>query len=183
MNAMDALRHFVYSHFEHVLFALLLLSRIGDVLSTYLATPKLRLEANPIVRRLRWPFAIATVLVSFVAYVDTTLAVMLLVPCLLICASNFSKVWMLRTMGEDAYLEMLVGTASRGNLSRAIVGVLVSAAFTALAGVVLMILSTERTWGFPFGMGIVVFAAVQVYFGVLSYRRIFRLARAQQVAL
>jgi hypothetical protein len=36
---MDALRQFVYSHFEHVLFALLLLSRIGDVLSTYLATP------------------------------------------------------------------------------------------------------------------------------------------------
>jgi hypothetical protein len=135
------------------------------------------------VRRLRWPFAVATMLVSFIAYVDTTLAVMLLVPCLLICASNFSKVWMLRTMGEDAYLEMLIGIAGRGKLSRAIVGVLVSAAFTALAGVVLMFLSTQRSWGLPFGMGIVTFAIVQVYFGVLSYRRIFRLARAQQVAV
>ena len=180
---MDALRHFVYSHFEHVLFALLLLSRIGDVLSTYLATPKLKLEANPIVRRLRWPFAVATMLVSFIAYFDTTLAVMLLVPCLLICASNFGKLWMLRTMGEGAYLEMLIETARRGSMSRAVAGILVSASFTALAGVVLMILSSERTWGYPFGIGIVTFAIVQVYFGVLSYRRIFRLARAQQVAV
>jgi len=180
---MDALRQLVYAHFEHVLFALLLLSRVGDVLSTYLASPNLKLEANPIVRRLRWPFAIVTLFVSFIAYVDTTIAVILLVPCLLICASNFSKVWMLRTMGEDAYLEMVIGTARRGSLSRAILGVLVSASFTALAGIVLMILSTERTWGYPFGIGIVIFAAAQVYFGVLSYRRIFRLARARQVAV
>ncbi|HEV2606814.1 MAG TPA: hypothetical protein VGT79_02410, partial [Xanthomonadaceae bacterium] len=80
-------------------------------------------------------------------------------------------------------LEMLIGTARRGNMSRAIVGILVSASFTALAGIVLMILSTEKAWGYPFGMGIVIFAAVQVFYGVVSYRRIFRLARAQQVAV
>ncbi|HTA63986.1 MAG TPA: hypothetical protein VK753_00650 [Xanthomonadaceae bacterium] len=165
-----------------MLFALLLLSRVGDVLSTYLATPTLKLEANPIVRRLRWPFAIATMFVSFLAYVDTTAAVILLVPCLLICASNFGKVWMMRTMGEDAYLEMLIGVARRGNVWRAIVGILVSASFTALSGIVLMILSTETAWGYPFGMGIVIFAIVQVFYGALSYRRIFKMARKLQVA-
>jgi hypothetical protein len=179
---MEALRIFVFAHFEHVLFVLLLLSRVGDVLSTYLATPRLRLEANPIVRRLRWPYAISSLFVSFIAYADTTVAVMLLVPCLLICASNFGKVWLLRTIGEDAYLAMLVDTARRGSLPRAVVGILVSASFTAIAGGLLMLLSSETQWGYPFGLGIVIFALTQVYFGVLSYRRIFRMARNPQVA-
>ena len=36
----------------HVLCALLLLARVADLGTTYLATPSLALEANPIVRKL-----------------------------------------------------------------------------------------------------------------------------------
>jgi hypothetical protein len=39
----------------HAVAFLLLLARIGDVGSTYLISPTLKLEANPIIRRLRWP--------------------------------------------------------------------------------------------------------------------------------
>jgi hypothetical protein len=48
----------------HVIAFLLLLARIGDVGSTYLISPTLKLEANPIIRRLRWPFAGITILVA-----------------------------------------------------------------------------------------------------------------------
>lgn len=59
------LRGYVYSHthLERLLCALILISRLGDIGSTYLITPKLKLEANPILRKLGWWFAIASVLV------------------------------------------------------------------------------------------------------------------------
>ena len=44
--------------FPHFLAALVLLSRIGDVLSTYLVSPTLLLESNAFVRRWGWPLAL-----------------------------------------------------------------------------------------------------------------------------
>ena len=38
----------------HLLAALVLLSRVGDVLSTYLISPTLLLESNAFVRRFGW---------------------------------------------------------------------------------------------------------------------------------
>ncbi|HYE74981.1 MAG TPA: hypothetical protein VEF04_16690, partial [Blastocatellia bacterium] len=107
---------FVYSHFEHCLFVLLLISRLGDIISTYLATPTLKLEANPLARRLRWPFAVCTVLVSFIAYFNTFIAVVMLVPFLFVSASNLSRVWLIRALGEDAYLDLLLTAAWRTKL-------------------------------------------------------------------
>jgi hypothetical protein len=48
----------------HLISFLLLLSRLGDIGSTYLITPTLKLEANPIVRRLKWRFAAVTILAA-----------------------------------------------------------------------------------------------------------------------
>jgi hypothetical protein len=45
-----------YQQLPHVIAFLLLIARLGDVGSTYLLSPTLKLEANPIMRRLRWPF-------------------------------------------------------------------------------------------------------------------------------
>ena len=62
----------------HVLCGLILLGRLGDIISTWLITPKLDLEANPIVRRLGWRFAVLTVLICLVPYVvDVWIAVIL----------------------------------------------------------------------------------------------------------
>jgi hypothetical protein len=50
---------------EHLLSALILLSRFGDIGSTYLATPKLKLEMNPPLKKFGRGFAMATVVDSF----------------------------------------------------------------------------------------------------------------------
>ena len=103
----------IVSHFEHVLCGLILFSRLGDILTTYLVTPTLRLEANPIVRKLRWPFAVVTLLVCLVAYFNTGIGVTVLITSLLVSASNATKVWSARTMGEQAYEELLLSLARR----------------------------------------------------------------------
>jgi hypothetical protein len=58
------MREYIITHvtIEQLLCALILVARLGDIGSTYLVTPNLLLEANPVVRKLRWPFALATLL-------------------------------------------------------------------------------------------------------------------------
>jgi len=84
------MREFIYSHIrlEHLLCALILLSRLGDIGSTYLVTPKLRLEANPIVRKLGWWFAVATLLLCLVPYYWTPAGIIILIPSLMVSAAN-----------------------------------------------------------------------------------------------
>ena len=170
------MRDFVFAHFEHVLASLLLVSRLGDVLSTYLMTPKLKLEANPVVRRLRWPFAAATLLFCVVPYISTFAAVMALVPFLFVSASNLSRVWMARALGEEAYLELLMTAARRTKLWHAVGCVLGASAFVGLAGLVLSV-DDGHDWGLPFSLGLILYSAIQALYGTLFCVRIFRAAR------
>src|SRR5262245_3772249 len=104
------------SYLAHVLSVLILVGRIGDILSTRLATPRLKLEANPIVRKLGWRYAALTLLFCLVPYYNTALGVMLLVFNFVVCFSNFGKVWLPRTMGEDAYDDLLCDLARKSTL-------------------------------------------------------------------
>jgi len=112
---------FINSHPDHFLFIVLLISRIGDILTTYIATPNLKLEGNPLVRKLRWPFAIISIFVAFVAYIDLDLALTVAVVFLLVCASNASKMWMMRVLGEDEYLKLYYGLVQKASLGFSLV--------------------------------------------------------------
>jgi len=107
---------FINNHANHFLFAVILISRIGDILTTYIATPNLKLEGNPVVRKLRWPFALASIFIAFIAYADRGLAVAAAVLFLLVCASNASMMWMRRTLGEDEYLKLYSSLVQRSSL-------------------------------------------------------------------
>lgn len=91
------------ANFEHVLCFLILITRLGDIISTRLITPKLMLEANPVVKRLGWRFAVLTVLVCLIPYYNTGLGVTAFVTYCIVCWHNFGKVWLIRTMGEAEY--------------------------------------------------------------------------------
>jgi hypothetical protein len=170
---------FAATHFEHVLCGLILLGRIGDIGSTYLATPKLKLEANPIMRKLGWRFAVLTPLLCLIPYYSTPLGVMVAVPSLMVSSSNAAKIWSMRGLGEDKYLEFLYAAARAGKLSHAIAGLLVSLMFLALVALLLLFLSPDpnRYWGFWIAMGMLVYVFARVVHGTLFLRRIFRRAR------
>src|SRR5271168_3968540 len=97
--------------FYHYLFAFALLSRICDLLTTWLVTPKLKLEANPIARKLRWPYAFLTLFAAFLAYWWAPVCVMLTTGSFLVAGSNAMKIALARSMGEDAYYEMTIKNA------------------------------------------------------------------------
>ena len=174
----DAILYFLWDHLEHVLAVLLLISRIGDIGTTFLVTPSLRLEANPIMRKLGWPFAVATLLLCLVPYFNLTAAVMILMPFLMISAGNAGRIWIARALGEGEYHALLIRAARRSRPIEAILPICVSAGFIMLTGLVVLLFYPRPStdWGFWIGVGIILYGVAIAFYGTLSVRRLFRQA-------
>ena len=83
------------------LIAAVVLSRALDFLSTWLVTPGLALEANPLARRLRWGGMIALNLpLAALPLLHHGLAITLVVLSLLVAGTNLSHGALTRGMGE-----------------------------------------------------------------------------------
>lgn len=172
------MNEFIYNNFKHVLCFLLLISRLGDIISTYLVSPTLKLEANPIARKFGWRFMLLSVLVCLLPYYDAGLAVMALVPSLLVSAANIEKFWMVRAMGEAEYAKMFLVLARKSRLSHALFSILTSSFFIILAGLALLFLCPDpQGWGLWFGIGIILYGFIIALYGSLYLRRLFRAAQ------
>jgi hypothetical protein len=116
-DRINAMSDFIHHHLDHVLFVLLLISQIGYIGTTYIAKPNLKLTDNPLILKFRWPFvALVSILIPFIACLNNRVALMLFVFFLLVSASNASKMWMMRVLGEEEYLQLysnFIETASR----------------------------------------------------------------------
>lgn len=175
---------------RHVLCGLILLGRLGDIISTWLVTPKLELEANPLVRRLGWRFAVLTVLICLVPYViHPLLAIILVPPFLMISGSNIGKIWVVRALGEKKMLEQSVEAARHSTFGKAATCALFSGGFFILTGLVLVYFvrledprSTVSWMAEYFGYGIATFGLAISLHGTIHLRRIFRLAAEGETA-
>ncbi len=172
----------VPAHATGILFVLLFVARCGDILSTRLATPHLKLEANPIVRKLGWPFAFATLLIALLPFLDVRLGIVALVPSLLVSSSNFARVWMMRTLGEEEMQALMRRAAAKSKRSRALLCVMASAFFIVLAGAVLMWLSTPADAAAFFGAGIILYGFVVALYGSAQVKRLFQSVQAEATA-
>lgn len=87
-----------------LLLTLVLFARGCDLLSTYIATPSLLLEGNPVARRLGWRFGIpVNVLLAVVFACWPLLAISLTVTSMLVAARNLQSAWIMRSLGEVTY--------------------------------------------------------------------------------
>ena len=152
---------------------LLLLARLGDIGSTYLATPTLRLEANPLIRRAGWGFASATLLLALVPYVSVGLGIFVLVASLLACFSNFGGLWLVRSIGEDQFHDLLARHARRAPLIPALLSILVSGVSIAIVGALLLYAPGSR---FYVSAGILCSAIVFTVYRTLAFLRFRRAA-------
>ena len=169
--------------FRLMLCGLILISRLGDILSTYFVTPTLKLEANPLARKFGWRFIVFTMIVAIIPFFSAAAGIIVLVPSLLVSASNISKIFAVRTLGEAEYHAFLLKVVSRGKLSHAIVGVLVSNVFFALAGAFLLFLGPDphRFWSFWFAIGMLVYSVAISMHSCLYYKRLFKSAHTNRI--
>jgi hypothetical protein len=161
---------------------LILLSRLGDIGSTYLASPNLELESNSLIRRLRWPFAVLTIFVFIIPWWDVGSGIVILVASLLVAASNSSKLWLIRAMGESEYRALLARMAASAKVFPSLVFSLMPALFMSILGSTLMYLYPSETTdpGYHVGLGIVGYALVVAWYGPLTFLRYRKAGMTQQ---
>lgn len=162
---------------------LLVFARGMDLLSTWLATPNLALEANPLARKLgwRWGLPLNFALCAYFA-VWPLPAVIISTTSVLVAARNFQGVWLMRSMGEDAYRHWMV---ERVHETRPILylGCLFAqvALLTAVGGALVFFSSDESQGGwvpYGIGVGIMAYALAVLLFTVISLWRLRRNSRS-----
>jgi hypothetical protein len=152
-------------------------ARVADVVSTRFATPNLRLEANPVARKLGWPFAWATLGLAVVPYLSDwgpNLAVVIVVMSLVVASSNVGRSWAMRAAGEAEYLAWLRGLYARARPAEVYGAIAVSSALFASLGFLLWLFYPEPDeWGYWFAYGLLATALAICLHSCLFARRMF----------
>ena len=154
------MQEFITNNYKHILFVMLLISRLSDIGTTYAATPKLMMEANPLVRKFRWKFAwITTLIVCFSPYVSPGLAIAIIVASFLVSASNASKIWIARALGEEKMHALFLDAAGKSNPRSSLFFITLPAIFfLILAGSLFYAYPDPHEFAYFFACGIFAYA-------------------------
>ncbi|HYE31600.1 MAG TPA: hypothetical protein VEH27_09235 [Methylomirabilota bacterium] len=156
-----------------VFLGILLLARGSDFLSTWLATPNLLLEANPIAKRLGWRGGMVVNLVMCALFAAWPLpAIVVSTTSFLVAARNFQSAWLMRSMGEYSYRNWMAARISEGAFGIYMICLVAQSLLVALVGGALMLFSGEQLIPFGIGAGILTYALAVFIFTALSVYRL-----------
>lgn len=143
----------------NIIAALAIASRLADILTTYLVSPTLKLEANSLARRFGWPYAWLTVLVGLIPYVSLAAGIVVLTASFMVAASNASKILMARALGEDEMLALSQRILQATPLWPGILFMILPGVFVAaLAGSLLYFYPSSTQWAYYFAIGLLTYA-------------------------
>ena len=160
--------------------ALLVFARGMDFLSTWIATPNLVLEGNPLAKKLGWRWGLVLNVVMVVALSLWPLsAIVVATASVLVAARNFQSAWLMRSLGEDAYRDWHVQRIRETRVTLYLVCLAGNTLLTAGVGAVLVYFSDLRLVPFAVGMGMVAYAIAVAFYTLLAIWRIRRAARRE----
>jgi hypothetical protein len=155
--------------------ALLLFGRGADFLSTWVATPNLVLEGNPLARKLGWKLgAIVNLVLCFGLAFWPVSALAAVTASLLVAAHNFHLAWLMRSMGETAFRHWFGERMAECRLPLRLISLLGESGATGLVGAGLLYWSPEDSVAFAIGCGIVAYALILLFYTSLSLWRLRR---------
>jgi hypothetical protein len=156
-------------------FSLLLFARGMDFLSTWVATPTLVLEGNPLARKLGWKWGALANLALCCAFAFWPMpAIIVMTSGLLVAAHNFHAAWLMRAMGEAAYRDWFLERIAQTPLSLYLACLCGETFLTALPGAALIWFCDARSMAFAIGVGIVGYAGIILFYTSLSLWRLRR---------
>lgn len=164
--------------FYHYLFTFALISRASDLLTTWLVSPTLKLEANPIARRFRWPFGFLTLLVAFTAYGFPELCVAMTTASFLVAGSNAMKIGLVRSLGEEAYYKMTLKSVAKGPFWTGLFSRLAPAPFYAFLAALIFYTNASNTWAYWIGFGVACYVLAMLIHWPIAYVRLWKIGRA-----
>lgn len=158
-----------------VLLSILLIARAADFLSTWVATPNLVLEANPLSKKLGWRMGmVVNVLVCFGFALWPLPSIVISTTSLLVAARNFQSAWLMRSLGEEPYRYWVVERMRETPLALYLFCILSQSVLVAVIGFALMSFSQWLLVPFAVGLGIVTYAVAITLFTLLSLWRVRR---------
>jgi hypothetical protein len=154
----------------------LLLARGMDVLSTWVATPNLVLEGNPVAKLLGWRWGVpVNLLVCFALAFWPLPAIVLSTTSVLVAARNFQSAWLMRTLGEEAYRDWHVERVQETRITLYLLCLAGNTVLTAIVGAAVIFFSDRQVVPFGIGVGIIAYAGAVAFYTLLA---IWRLRRA-----
>ncbi len=162
-----------------LLLLLLLVARGMDFLSTWVATPNMVLEGNPIAKKLGWKWGIPVNLVLCFLFAYWVLpAIVISTTSVLVAARNFQSAWLMRSLGEQLYREWHVERVQETSVTLYLTCLFGQTVLTAGVGAVVIYFS-ERAGEqvlLAIGLGIVAYALAVTVFTLLGVWRLRRAA-------
>jgi len=156
---------------------LLILSRGADLLSTWIATPNLVLEANPLARKLGWKWGtIVTLGVCAGAALWPLLAIIIATISLLVAGRNFQHAWLMRSLGEESYRAWMAERVRQASGGLVLFCLLAEALLIGSVGGALICFSRYQLIPLAVGAGIVSYSVAVVFYTWLSVWRLRRRA-------
>jgi hypothetical protein len=159
-----------------LMLALLVFARGADFLSTWIATPNLVLEGNPIARKLGWKWGglVNVVLVAALAHWPLS-AIVVATASVLVAARNFQSAWLMRSLGEQCYRDWHVARVQETRISVYLFCLFGQTALTAGVGAAVIVFNGGQLVLLAIGMGIVAYAVAVTFYTLLA---VWRLRRA-----
>lgn len=162
--------------FTWFLVATIFVSRALDFLSTWIVTPKLELEANPLMRRMRWGrMALFNLPLLALPLFHHGLAIAMTVTSLLVAGANLCNGALARGMGEQRQLESQLAALRRIGLGGALLMNSVGSLVVCSGGAFMAFLAPaaeSRSWWAA--MGVVLFGTTGLIHVNIAILRLHR---------
>jgi len=159
-----------------MMLAILAFSRGADFFSTWVATPRLVLEGNPIAKWLGWKWGAVVNVVLVLSLAAWPLsAIVVSTASVLVAARNFQSAWLMRSMGEEFYRDWYVQRMSETPITLYLVCLAGNTLLTLAVGAAIVWFSATRDYILlvptGIGIGIIAYAAAVIVFTLLSLWR------------
>ena len=168
---------------EYFLFLLLLLLARGlDFLSTWIATPHMVLEGNPLARKLGWKWGtVVNLALCFTFALFPLPALIIATTSVLVAAHNFDAAWLMRTMGEENYRAWISRQHMQTPASLYLLCLLSKTALWGAVGLGLLLFGNGRLVSTGVGFGMVGYAVAVLVYSSISVWRLRRWTRNRSV--
>ena len=167
-----------------MLLLLLFVARGMDFLSTWIATPNMVLEGNPVAKKLGWKWGIPLNLAMCFGFALWPLpAIVISTTSALVAARNFQSAWLMRSLGEQQYREWHIERIQETNITLYLFCLFGQTVLTAGvgAGVILATQTRqqEQPVGMAIGLGIIAYALAVAFYTILGIVRLRRAIKPQ----
>ena len=163
-----------------LMLALLAFSRGMDFMSTWIATPNLVLEGNPIAKKLGWKWGVPlNVAICLALPLWPLSTIVVATASVLVAARNFQSAWLMRSLGEEIYRRWHIERVRETRVTLYLFCLAGNTLLIAAVGAALIGFSDLRLVPFAIGMGMITYAIAVAFYTLLAIWRIHRAAKRE----